>query len=205
MVSNVLVLLFNRGRQVMAGLLLWWGMAFLCGGCLVPQDDQVLPTLPPRLNSPPRIIRGLVRPAQREAKVYTGAGCRTEFAVVVEDTDLGDTLRSRWFIDPNNEYTSTPGTFAQDGPRVPGGTEPTRTMKEAPQLQTALTGLTDSQAHRLEVWVTDGEFSEYNDPPPGGLTVVGQMVTMPDGGQVENPAFFDSYEWLVTVEANCPP
>jgi len=194
----------------MAGLLLWTVVAFPSAGCLVPQDDEVLPDLPPQRNSPPRILREATVPANRKLTVNTGAACKPTFSVSVEDTDFDptsqtykDTLRSRWFIDPNNEYTSTPGSIVREGNPVAPGTSLVRVVEAPPQLIAALAGL--SNEHRVEVWVTDGEFVEFSEPPPGGLRVVGKPAEMPDGSTLENPAFYDSHEWLVTVEGGCPP
>src|SRR4051812_39152025 len=90
-------------KRIMAGGLLWLGCtAPLLQGCLIPQDDQVLQDLPPKKNSPPRIVGTL---PESPTTLQFGQGCNTaakhedRFSVSVEDPDLGDAIQNRWIVD----------------------------------------------------------------------------------------------------------
>jgi len=132
--------------------------------------------------------------------------------VAVEDDDFDqesqtfkDTLRSRWFIQPNPQYTHAPGQIVLDGNYVPASDTLVRKVEAPPTLITELANLTVDKDYRVEVWVTDGEFVEYADPPPGGLRVERpQLVQMPDGSKKQDVAYYDSFQWLVTIKTGCP-
>jgi hypothetical protein len=178
------------------GALAVLAQALLClgtQGCLLPQDDVVFPDLPPKKNSPLRIVSQ--QPPMREVSLKVGALSTTcpanEFSVIVKDEDLGDTTRSLWFIDRTMD---TP-PVAQTG-YVPGGSVQ-RVVTAPAALVSQLSALVDGQRHNVEVFVTDGEFSDTVGQatyPAGGY--------LPDGG-LRDVAYVDSYLWLVEVQ-RCP-
>ncbi len=84
----------------MATMLLWLCVSTSLSGCLVPQDDALILTLPDRANRPLRVLATQSKPPNRELQVRAGRSC-DPFSVTVDDPDLGDTIRATWFIDPN--------------------------------------------------------------------------------------------------------
>jgi hypothetical protein len=185
--SKFLILLAADLRQRPARVLLAMFTTALLGGCLILEDDPVFPDLPAKKNSPVRIQR-VSSPPQRESTIRPRSCGAVEFSVTVLDEDtVGTTVRSLWFVDPVPGYAS--GEFR--GENVPGGT---RQLVAPPRFIEKLETLTDGIRHRVEVWVTDGEFV------PGGIDVV------PPGASAEVPLNeygSDSALWLIEVQA-CP-
>ena len=70
---NVLQSREHKGARAMAGLLLSLMVGPLLSGCLLPQDDQVFVDLPPKRNSPPRIVTW--QPDQQSVGFKSGTGC----------------------------------------------------------------------------------------------------------------------------------
>lgn len=178
---------------VMAGLL-------LSSGCLIPQDDQVIEDLPPRRNTPLRIVTR--SPEGPQTTYYTQASCAPpgqSFALVVSDDDTVDFVYSMWFIDqdPNTvPFTTTPKASSNS---------PTREIK-APAASTftnALANLTLG-THLLTVYVADTQFNEVENQ----LVTAGPRqvpLTLADGGTVTvaDPGYVDSFTWVLQVE-RCP-
>jgi hypothetical protein len=137
--------------------------------CLIPQDDQVLPDLPARQNTPPRVITQV--PEDAAPSIAVVGGCeRKPFSVTVDDADVGDSIRSVWLIDP-------PGVNAPillGGDATQSATSPRiRTAVEPPGLTREFLRLSDGQRHQLLVYVTDGTFNDAknpNDVSPGAFT-----------------------------------
>ncbi|MFZ5442843.1 MAG: hypothetical protein ACOZQL_22750 [Myxococcota bacterium] len=182
----------------MAGLLLClWGCTPLMG-CLIPQDDQVLPDLPPRKNSPPRIVSNLPK---QSISYFTSAMCSAQnvpFKVVVSDDDVSDTLRSLWLID----YDPSLGSAAS-APFIPNAVtsrgQPLRDMPEptAQSFKSALANLT-AGTHLLTVYVADREFQEFT----GVVATVEREIFVGDAS-VPDTGFTDSFTWVLKVES-CP-
>lgn len=187
----------------MARLLLLGCVALMESACLLPQDDTVLPDLPPKKNSPLRILAQTVQPAQRKTPIVVGTPSptcpRTEFSVVVADEDTGDPIRSQWYVDPNQNYEPSATSPVFNGSPIFGGAAVNRTLTAPPAMLTYLQGLSNAQEHVIEVWVTDGDFVPG---PPTGATRPDR--TLPDGTQVTDPAFTDAHVWIVTRVETCP-
>ncbi|MFO0596007.1 MAG: hypothetical protein U0228_11900 [Myxococcaceae bacterium] len=176
----------------MAGLLLClWSVVFT--SCLIPQDDQIAGDLPPRRNTPLRIVDTTPSEPQTSYDTRCAAGM-TEFSVKVFDEDVTDTINSLWFIDkgPNTvPFTTTP--------RIPMNTT-TRTVS-APTALTFTNALSNLSLgkHLLTVYVADGFFNEVVS---GEVTVQDRMV-MWDGGVLTDKSYIDSFTWSVEV-VRCP-
>lgn len=191
----------------MATMLLWLGLGICQMACLLPQDDDILTTVPPAANRPLRVIQNLALPAQRETTVQLASNCvnRTTFSVTVNDPDVGDRIAAQWFIDPNESYVG--GTPGNPGMATSAGS--TEREVGAPRTFTNLLGaLADGRKHRVEVVVTDGDFrvDELTDPvtmeQKPYLKVVRDAVNAA-GVPLQVEAFRDEYVWLVEVRA-CP-
>ncbi|MFT3708294.1 MAG: hypothetical protein QM817_11630 [Archangium sp.] len=177
---------------VMAGLL-------LSSGCLIPQDDQVLDELPPRRNTPLRIVNR--EPEGPQTTFYTQMSCAPPqaFTVAVSDDDTVDPIYSLWFIDqdPNTvPFTTTP---------KPPSSSTVREIK-APSASTFTNALANLSlgTHLLTVYVADTAFNEVDNQL---VTAGPRQVSIPasDGGTVvvPDPGYVDSFTWVLQVE-RCP-
>jgi hypothetical protein len=188
----------------MATLLLWLSVPVIATGCLIPQDDQVLPVLPPQKNLPPRVIHEKSVP-QHETTQYVGnfsqSGCpRPSFTVFVEDDNLSDTqqrdlLRSIWFVDPPPELQIESSLFGD----AVSSTDAVRSLSSPAAVATALTSLIDGRRHVVSMVVTDGTFPAAGSP----TSVTGTTTLLSDGTYVTDQAYTDYEEWLVEVQP-CP-
>lgn len=194
----------GRGAAFMARLLLLGGLALMESACLLPQDDTVLPDLPPKKNSPLRVLAPSIKPEQRKATIHVGTVSETcprpEFSMTVSDDDTADQIRSVWFVDPRPNYEPTATNPAFSGGVIFGGTSVTRQVTAPNAMLTFLTGLVDGKEHLVEAWVTDSEF-DPNAPP---TSVSRPNRTLSDGTVVPDIAYTDSNVWVVTVE-ECTP
>lgn len=191
-----------HGRFTMARGLLCALVALTSGACLMTQDDDVLPALPPRRNSPPRILAESLEPDQPRKTIYLGPASETcpppEFSLTVADDDVTDQLRSMWFVNAENGYIASPTNpvFAFSGGVIYGAGEVNRQVKAPGSMLTYLASLKDGRSHLVEVWVTDGEF-EIDAPP---TKVTRPPRTLPDGTEVRDYGYTDSNLWDITVE-----
>lgn len=162
-------------------------------GCVWPQDDQVLPEIPPRRNSPPRILLNTVTP---QLDTNVGPNCRPAFSFNVEDPDTGDLIRNRWFVFKQGEAR----TLYFDGRALqPSTTAVRQTRVVAPDaLFSAASELVQNGEHRLEVVIADGELGE-------GATPLPRTRGLPDGGTVDDPTYIDSFVWFVNTSDTTPP
>lgn len=176
----------------------------LCGwvtgmsGCLIPQDDQVLPELPPMKNRPPRVAARVPASDVVEHKQSAVPQClaaNATFSLTVEDPDTGDTLRSFWFVE--KDETSLPFTPQA----VPPGTSEARIVA-APTSNAFTTALANLQTGRrlLTVYVADRDIEEINN---GEIRPVDTEVTLPDGTTATNPGYFVQHTWVLEV-VPCP-
>jgi hypothetical protein len=187
----------------MAGPLLMAGAVL--SACIIPQPDDPGPAQPTFQNRPPRIIAGLIAPAQQNGFSVGVIGCPApDFHVYVSDDDTGDTIYSAW------KATSLSGSTMSTSGWLSGTTAmPTGAVKRPTQIDPPLadpggffstapfmsTGLV-----RIDVTVSDGSFlltSPLSENPVN-------IITLPDGGFLAEPAGTDSYTWIVTV-VSCPP
>jgi len=187
----------------MAGRLLGVAVAaVLVHGCLLPQDDQVINDVPAKRNSYPRVREELATPGP-VTDLALGTGCkRPVFSVVVEDPDLGDTLRNKWFVDPDGAFSTVSfSTRSLD----PSKTAVRNTAVIAPtQLFSAGSKLFDPGPHKLVVVIADGEFEGI------GIETTGRTHVVPadDGGTriLIDPSYTDKFQWDVTTSLTpCSP
>ncbi|MBL9039180.1 MAG: hypothetical protein JNG84_11730 [Archangium sp.] len=181
-------------------------------GCLLPQDDFFamdggrIVRLPDARNLPPRIIDSGRKPAQQETTIRVGTfnatTCRredAEFAVFVDDESQA--IDARWFIDPQSTYVPTPATPIIPGQRVGKVLTAPREVKSPVALASALIGFSDGKKHRVEVVVTDGDFTETAS---GGLDIRSNATGFDETGTpVAQPAYRTSFVWFVEVQP-CP-
>jgi hypothetical protein len=176
----------------MAGLLLAVVVGPLGSGCLLPQDDQVFPELPPRRNTPPRIVNWA---PEARAVYFSSTGCPNQaFSVTVVDDDTSDTLRALWFINRTKDsqpYSSSPLFPSASATR----TIPAPTGRFVTDLANLSVGF-----HQVTVFVTDGDFREVVD---GNISADRPPRALPDGGLVDDVAFIDTFSWFLEVQ-QCP-
>lgn len=193
--------LATNAKAIMARLLLCGAVVAGGSGCLFPQSDQVVPTLPPVKNQPLQIK--VSKPAAQPYDFTTGTVPSTpgtpcdplDFSVSVEDRDLKDDIRSLWFIDKTD--VSLPFRPAP----VQGTDQLTRTVTQpnSTAFRTAMTSLTTG-THLLTVFVVDTDFDEGVE---GTLKPTTTPVSMPDGSEVQEPGSMDSYTWVLNVKPAC--
>jgi hypothetical protein len=203
MLRNSLNFLSGEAPQRLATMLLWVGLAGAHMACLLPQDDQIITELPQAANRPLRVLQNLAFPEQRETVAKFGTSCPPPvFSVKVDDPNLGDTIRSQWFIDPIERYIGgvpgNPVTLDSAGSTV-------RTVNAVTQFTSRLKTLTDGKKHRVEVVVTDGEFIESqgrdaNGEPQPYLDITRPAFRTPTGEEIKVLAYRDDYVWLVEID-----
>lgn len=204
--ANAAKTLQTNAMQIMARLLLCAALVLGGSGCLFPQDDQVLPTLPPVKNRPPRIVDAAPKdqPLEFVSGTKPGSGgvpCDAHsFTVTVDDPDLNgtvysDTIYSIWFIDKTND--SLP---FRPNPIAPT-TQGSRTVSQpgASAFRTSLSSLSTG-THLLTVFIADKDFAETID---GNVIAQSKTVTLPDGSEVQDPGYVDSYTWVLRVGPAC--
>ncbi len=188
---------------MVARLLLAVAGALMSSACLIAPDDTVLPDLPPKRNSPLRVLAASVVPAQRKSTIYVGLPsptCRpTEFSLTVADDDVVDAIRSQWFVDPDVAYVPSTTNPAFSGGVIFGASAVNRLVKAPNAMLTFLSSLKDGREHLIEAWVTDSDFDA--DAPP--TKVSRPPRTLPDGTQVADFGYTASNVWVITVE-DCP-
>ncbi len=168
----------------------------MVSGCLIPQDDQVIPELPPLKNRPPRIVAARYGNERAdEVELRTGTACsREEFNVLVDDLDLDDTLRSFWFIDKTE--TSLPLSPSPLG----GSGQVTRTLSQPSGIRTQLGNLS-AGPHRLTVYVVDSDIQEIQNAQ---IRPVEREVLLPDGKTGRNDGYVDEFTWFINA-VSCAP
>lgn len=152
----------------------------------------MFPDLPPRRNTPLRII--LFSPQDLETTVLVGSSSScapTSFQVVVDEEDSTDSTTSLWYVDRKIGLPS-PSFFG--GTILGSETTPTLRTVNAPAVVLAqLASLVDSQRHVVEVFVTDGTFTSN----PGEAT---RVAHLPDGGTMPDTVGLDTKAWFVQVQ-----
>jgi hypothetical protein len=187
--------------------------AALLSACLVPQNDDPLPEIPPAKNNRPRILLDTVQPGEAmDVTLYiatvspSNVPCpKVTFSVKVEDLDLADPISSKWRamrIAPSLQTPQEPWT---DGTAVPfmGSTTALRPNPITPGSSFLKDWIRTEGTYRIEVVVSDGTLID-----PGNGVLVEQplprIVMLPDGGVFQELAARDSYVWTVNAEMNCP-
>ena len=190
---NILKSHDEKGAPAMAGLLLCVMLSTPLLGCLIPQDEQVIPALPPKRNSP--IAIKITDPADPRTTFFNSTACpghNPTFKLTVEDDDVADVVSSLWFIDKTND--SLP---IQPSP-VPGGVNAVRTVTAPNALGFRLANLAAKTTHLLTVYVADSAFQEV---VAGQVSVSRPDRLMPDGSLVADKGSIDSFSWVLDVEA----
>ena len=190
----------------MAGpLLMWVLLAGPGSGCLWPQDDTLFYEPPPQKNSPPRILLTQIKPAQDSSFLpknpMTGQNCTLPFSFFVEDPDVADAIRVRWFVFAPG---ATRGNAIAGDKTISGGVSTLRPGSVTAPLGLHNTELAQNGDHRVEVEIADGFF---DDTSPTGTEP--KFRSMPDGGVLKDDAYIDSYLWIVktsdTLQACAAP
>ena len=179
--------LSSRGRPAMAGLLLWAVCASMTG-CLFPQDDQVFPELPPKRNAPVKILS--VNPPGPSLQFFNGTSCLNEsFTLRVDDEDISDTMRSRWFLGEQSFEGRLVTTTGSRGRDVPAPTDSA--------FRAQLSNLVAGKTELLTVFVADTEVRVVD----GKVVIEPRMRVLPDGTSVLDDGYSDSFTWVLNVEA----
>ena len=160
-------------------------------GCGTPPQE-----VEPRRNHYPRIVDGLSKPEDPVVKLELGSNCKIPgFSAVVEDPDLEDPIRSRWFVDPDVSFSGVSFT----APTLPSSATSVRnTPIVAPQQLFDVGGkLAEAGQHRLVLVIADGEFGV-------GIETLPLNIVIHDAG-VKDPTYTDRFTWFVTTDRNgCP-
>jgi hypothetical protein len=186
-------------KGLLALTLRWLGLAWVvgvAGGCLVPQDDTLLESIPQRRNRPPRIVETQVQPSEPIIRDFGASGlCELDFSVVVEDRDVDDLLTVRWYLDYDDLNPTGPYREFQ----LANNGEPQRGDRATLRinLRTANSPLSAPGEHLVEAVVSDTRLVN-REPVPVGTVVL-------DGGTVIiNPGYVVTHTWFVTtVRGDC--
>ncbi|MDY7227901.1 hypothetical protein [Hyalangium rubrum] len=185
-------------KGLLGPLLRWLGLAWVAwvaGGCLIPQDDTLLAELPQRRNRPPRILETQVQPLQRIIQDFgTNDLCELDFAVAVEDPDVDDLITVSWYLDYNTE---NPTGFYREFQLTNNG-QPQRGDRATLRinLRAANSPLSEPGVHLVEALVSDARL--VNREPEQ------RRVPLADGGFLINPGYVVTYAWFVsTVRGDC--
>ncbi|MCP3143811.1 hypothetical protein [Pyxidicoccus xibeiensis] len=138
-------------------------------------------------NRPPRLVEELSRPEGYEVRVRAEEGCAPlEFSARVDDPDLDDDIRYRWFVDD---------VLVADGVVRNTDLEQLRAVplswSEIPRVPDS--PLREPGTHVVELIAADAEILG-REPQP--------RRPRPDGGG--DPTYADSRAWVVTVEPGPP-
>lgn len=173
----------------------WLGLgisACALGGCLLPQNEEYLSSLPVPLNHPLRIVEQQVAPPDRIIRGYgTGDLCALEFSVPVEDPDLGDRLVAYWYVD----YDANQPRIDSEVSIEPRGSNPVRDERASFRVRfTDLSPLNVPGDHVVEVIVTDTTLVGREPQPKN-------VYHTADGGEHLDPGYSATYAWFVRTEA----
>lgn len=189
----------KTGQMFVAGRLLWLGLAL--SSCLLPQNDEPLPEIPPPANRPPRIVPQTVFPPLSFVHNTNPLCMPQEVKAFVDDEDTLDRIRIRWYVyDENGVLT---GPQVQDPMSLPGGSSVRRQAIPVPRdvFTRTIISMTGT-ARRLQLIVADGEFTTTMS---GALDTLPKLPEpLPDGGSIEDKTYLDTYTWVVdSVNASC--
>lgn len=163
-----------------------------CGSAPAPQAE-------PEVNRPPRLLFGTLSVNGihhgAEASVQVGADCpNITFEAAVEDENVGDRIRSQWFVD----YDPS-GAAENRRPFETGVVEPTGEVIRQLKPLTIAPGSVDNPlehagSHVILLIVSDGVL-EIGDAP--GTVPPPEPQDGVDGG---SPRYIDHHAWFVTVD-----
>ncbi|MDQ3265983.1 MAG: hypothetical protein M3Y59_20410 [Myxococcota bacterium] len=166
-------------------------LAVLNGGCLVPQDDTLLPDDPIYRNYAPFFVNS--SPASAYIRTDNCVGTSLEFRVNVADPDVNDSVRVRYYVD----FPTINQGFEFEAPVLSNTGSEVRpeTVIYAPVVNSIGSALNEpSLLHTVEAVVFDGTLSPTRTPEP--------RAVIPDGGV--NPSYLAIVRWVVETE-NCAP
>lgn len=176
----------------------WLGLgisAWVLGGCVIPQDEEYLSSLPVQLNHPLRIVEQQAQPSERIIRGYGSDLCELEFSVIVEDPDIADTIVARWFVDYDANQTRVDAENT-----IKPQNKPVRDERASFSVRfTDLNRLNLPGDHVVEVVVTDTSFVGREPQPKN-------TFQMEDGTNYLDPGYTATYVWFVRTEAGggCP-
>jgi hypothetical protein len=177
----------------------WLGLAWVAwvaGGCLIPQEDTLLEEIPQRKNRPPRIVETQVQPPERIIQDFGADGlCELDFSVVVEDPDVDDLVTVQWYLDYDSQNPT--GYFREF--RLANNGEPQRGDRATLNinLRAANSPLSAPGVHLVEAVVTDTRLVGREPDPKS-------TVFLDGGGVIVNPGYVVTYAWFVTtVSGDC--
>ncbi len=185
--------------------------AVLVHGCLIPQDDPVLPDLPRKRNTPPKLLPGTAVPQQRDFVIDLGPGCNPPvFSIGVMDPDLGvpavagrsevETIGHRWFVDHDQKFT----TDFEEGGELPSDGGPTSergTLTIPGALFQPKQELFKQGNHYITVVVADRDFIAYTEPNSVRIDLrLLKPSPLPDGGTTPDTSSIDTYTWEVATD-----
>jgi hypothetical protein len=177
----------------------WLGLAWVAwvaGGCLVPQDDTLLEGIPDRRNRPPRIVESQVQPPEPIIQDFGASGlCELDFSVVVEDPDVDDLITVQWYLDYDSQNPT--GYFREF--RLANNGEPQRGDRATLpiSLRAANSPLSAPGVHLVEAVVTDTRLVGRTPEPKSRIVLDG-------GGVIINPGYVVTHTWFVnTVRGDC--
>lgn len=159
-------------------------------GCLILAPDHYL------FNRPLRVVEARVEPEEArgepvddvQVRVRAAHACQPlEFSVGVEDPDLDDVLRSRWFVDGQVVTSADDTRSASPTP-----------LRARPFSWTVLplgrgSPLASPGPHLVEVVVSDAPLVDRT-PDPRWVGADGEV----------EPGYSDTRAWVVEVEAAAP-
>lgn len=184
-----------QGRPAMAGLLLSALCCIPLAGCLIPQDEDVIPQLPPKRNGPIQIRAQI--PAQPRITFRNTTLCPTQnlpFSLTVADEDVGDVVHSIWFIGGASDQRLFEPTPIQSG----SSTSRTVTAPGSLGFKSALANLVIG-TEILTVYVADTDFEEVVG---GTVALVPRPTTrLPDGTEAIDKGSMDTFTWTLDVKA----
>lgn len=168
----------------------------LLWGCLLPQEEAAVGGLVLK-NRPPRILEYSVLPSQLRST--RGFNCKMQFSALVEDPDIDDTLKYRWYFDyaAENQVQRLP---VADGRLDPNGSvlRGSATLKPEP-TQENFPVLKNNTTHVVTLLVTDGNLDASQGP--GAIPDPDVVEPGVDGGPaLTNPRYSVTYSWIIDFD-----
>jgi hypothetical protein len=185
-------------------LLVVLAMTGALSGCLLPQNDTVLPSIGAPLNHPPRIAEELM-PVSRfitaslnpSCPTYPSGGALPFNDAIVDEPDLADETHWRLYLD----WNPTTNNLPLQGDFVPGQSGPSTLRSILPQAPVALNSTTvlgTPGTHTVELWITDGPADDITSRRPASFPLTDQG----DGGTLDQ-YYVATYARVVTITATC--
>lgn len=166
-------------------------VALLVQGCLLPQDNQLLSESPIFKNQVPRILEDQLEPSL-VTTLQLGSNCMpVPFRASVEDRDLADRIRIRWYVDVESEFQSK--YSVSGGVLEPAASTARPPFQSPPALFAAPSPLAVAGQHRLTLVIADGEFID------NGISTLRRPRALTDGGTIDDLTYTDSFTWFVNT------